>query len=296
MALSAARVAGRNRPSAQEDQQQLVSSIGSASSMARSDAESLVASDDVPSRQSVVSELEPMFRPIRVTPAIIVHIVMLLGLLLAVLLLPFPFFCKYHNCPLQTYTLQALLHLAAWLASTILHYILHRLHFDSYISGYSEFHVASRLHRKFPVAVYSVGNALLLVLSLVLREVPPSADPQPQPYPSQWPLSAFHYVQLLVSLEFIALMPVLIQYLRIVLRFNAARAPPDVADEEPDLRRQARALPSGRRPTKEAAAFTGRLLRRQADCIQALRAHNTLLGRKIVEQHARLATAAAGPV
>ena len=41
------------------------------------------------------------------------------GLLLAVLLLPFPFFCKYDKCPLQTYTLQALLHLAAWLASAV---------------------------------------------------------------------------------------------------------------------------------------------------------------------------------
>ena len=58
------------------------------------------------------------------------------------------------------------------------------------------------------------GNALLLVLCLILREVPPSGDPAPDPYPSRWPLSAFHYPQLLVALEFIALMPVLIQYLR----------------------------------------------------------------------------------
>ena len=42
--------------------------------------------------------------------------------------------------------------------SQILHYILHRLHFDSYISGYSEFYRASRLHRKFPFFVYSVGG------------------------------------------------------------------------------------------------------------------------------------------
>ena len=60
---------------------QLVSSVGSASSMVRSDAESLVASEEVPSRQSVVSELEPMFRPIRVTPAIVVHMVILVSTL-----------------------------------------------------------------------------------------------------------------------------------------------------------------------------------------------------------------------
>ena len=46
----------------------------------------------------------------------------------------------------------------AILLSQILHYILHRLHFDSYISGYSEFHLASRLHRKFPFVVYSAGT------------------------------------------------------------------------------------------------------------------------------------------
>ncbi|XP_043208007.1 transmembrane protein 192-like [Amphibalanus amphitrite] len=294
MALNAARVAGRRRTSAtQDDQQQLVSSIGSAASMVRSDAESLVASEDVPSRHSVVSDLEPMFRPVRVTPYIAVHMTILVGLLLAVLLLPFPFFCKYDNCPLQTYTLQTLLHIAAWLASAILHYILHRLHFDSYISGYSEFHRASRLHRKFPFVVYSVGNSLLLGLCLVLREAPPSPGPEPDPYPSRWPLSAFHYVQLLVAFEFIALMPVLIHYLRIVVRFNAARAPPDVADEDPELRPTTRA---GRRSAKDDAAYTAHLLRRQADCIQALRAHNTMLGRKILEQHARLTTGATGAV
>ena len=83
-----------------------------------------------------------------------------------------------------------------------------------------------------------------------------------------------------------------------MLRFNAARAPPDVADEEPELRPAARAL-SGRRSAKDEAAYSAHLLRRQADCIQALRAHNTMLGRKIVEQHARLTatpTPAAGPV
>ena len=58
---------------------QLVSSIGSAGSMVRSDAESLVTSEEVPSRHSVVSELEPMFRPVRVTPAIVTHMVMLVS-------------------------------------------------------------------------------------------------------------------------------------------------------------------------------------------------------------------------
>ena len=76
-----------------------------------------------------------------------------------------------------------------------------------------------------------------------------------------------------------------------MLRFNAARAPPDVADEEPELRPSARA---SRRSPKDEAAYTAHLLRRQADCIQALRAHNTMLGRKIVEQHARLTAGAGG--
>ena len=169
----------------------MVSRIGSAASMVRSDAESLVASEEVPSRRSVLSDLEPMFRSIR--EATIVHSVMLVGLLLTVLLLPFPFFCKCDNRPLQTCTVQALLHLAAWLASAILHYILRRLHLDSYISGYAEFHLASRLHRELPLVVYSAGNALLLVLRLILRQLPPSEDPAPDPYPNRWPLSAFHY-------------------------------------------------------------------------------------------------------
>ncbi|XP_037088458.1 transmembrane protein 192-like isoform X2 [Pollicipes pollicipes] len=213
----------------------------------------------------------------------------LVALLLAVLLLPFPFFCKYDDCGLETCTLQTLLHIVTWICSGVLHLILHRLHFDSYIHGYSDFHQASRLHRKLPAVVYSVGNVLLLLLSLIMRELPPPSDPNPSPLPGEWPLSAFHYVQLMVTLETIVLLPVLVQYLRLVLRFNAARCPPDVADEDAEL--PSRALSRSHRPSKDDAAYVRRLLRRQADCIQALRAHNTMLGRKIVDQHERLTSA-----
>ncbi|XP_037086252.1 uncharacterized protein LOC119107018 [Pollicipes pollicipes] len=122
-----------------------------------------------------------------------------------------------------------------------------------------------------------------------MRELPPPSDPNPSPLPGEWPLSAFHYVQLMVTLETIVLLPVLVQYLRLVLRFNAARCPPDVADEDAEL--PSRALSRSHRPSKDDAAYVRRLLRRQADCIQALRAHNTMLGRKIVDQHERLTSA-----
>ena len=47
--------------------------------MVRSDAESLVASEEVPSRHSVVSALEPMFRPVRVAPYVAVHMALLVS-------------------------------------------------------------------------------------------------------------------------------------------------------------------------------------------------------------------------
>ncbi|XP_061535875.1 transmembrane protein 192 isoform X1 [Phycodurus eques] len=130
--------------------------------------------------------------------------------------------------------------------------------------GYLRFYRRTSRLKQLPLAVHSTGNVTLLVV-MAAR------------------LSATLHTYILISvlaLELLVALPCLICYTVKVMIFNAERAPPDVSQEEHLHNFSVASLPmeTGFREV----SYLEEVVEKQADLIEYLKQHNSLLSRRLL--------------
>ncbi|XP_054460593.1 transmembrane protein 192 isoform X2 [Anoplopoma fimbria] len=130
--------------------------------------------------------------------------------------------------------------------------------------GYLRFYRQTQGLKHLPLTVHSAGNVMLLVV-LAVR-----LSPNVQTY----------MLLSVLGLELLVAMPCLVYYTVQVMRFNRERAAPDVSQEEHSLTYSVTGLP---RETgfREGSSLQD-VVEKQADLIEYLKQHNTLLSKRLL--------------
>ncbi|XP_051940714.1 transmembrane protein 192 isoform X2 [Hippocampus zosterae] len=129
--------------------------------------------------------------------------------------------------------------------------------------GYLQFYRSNKRLKGLPFIVYSTGNVVVLIITAV-----------------RLPVAVYTYVLIgVLALELLVALPCLIYYAVKMRSFNTERAVPDVLREEN--------LPSFRVCLHTETGFRERssleeVVEKQADLIEYLQHHNSLLSRKIL--------------
>ncbi|KAM6940625.1 transmembrane protein 192 [Xenentodon cancila] len=130
--------------------------------------------------------------------------------------------------------------------------------------GYLQFYRQTQGLKHLPLAIHSAGNVLLLVLLA-----------------TRLPQTVRIYMLLsILGLELLVAVPCLLFYTVKVMRFNRQRAAPDVSQEELSHTYSVTSLPT-------ETGFRGgssleEVVEKQADLIEYLKQHNTLLSKRLL--------------
>lgn len=152
-----------------------------------------------------------------------------------------------------------------WVLMLLLTAWMHHHHSRVRGRGYLSFYRQTQRLKQLPLSIHSTGNVLVLLL-LALRF---SQD--------------IHTIVLLciVGVELLVATPCLLYYTVKVMQFNRERAAPDVSQEENSHTYTVTSLPT-------ETGFRGpssleEVVEKQADLIEYLKQHNTLLSRRLLE-------------
>ncbi|TMS23012.1 transmembrane protein 192 isoform X1 [Larimichthys crocea] len=130
--------------------------------------------------------------------------------------------------------------------------------------GYLRFYRQTQGLKHLPLTVYSAGNVLLLVLLA-----------------AQLPLKWHTYMLLsILGLELLVALPCLLYYTVKVMQFNRERAAPDVSQEEHSHNFSVTNL-STETGFREGSSLE-EVVEKQADLIEYLKQHNTLLSKRLL--------------
>ncbi|CAL8331286.1 unnamed protein product [Lota lota] len=156
-----------------------------------------------------------------------------------------------------------------WVLVLLFAVCVHRHHYHARSRGYLRFYRNTRGLKHLPLAVHSTGNVLLLLVqSSGLTE----------------PVSVYMVIVIL-GIELVVALPCLLIYTVRVARFNRERAVPDVSQEEHCHTYRDTHL------TTETGFREGcgleEVVEKQADLIEYLKQHNTLLSKRLLNLSAQ---------
>ncbi|CAH1797141.1 unnamed protein product, partial [Owenia fusiformis] len=238
--------------------------------------------------QTVLSaDLDPPFRKINTTWAIVMQLILMICLGVAAGVLPEV--CTERLCGMSPYSYVIYAHAVMWFIIVLLDRYLRLQHYYSRTNGYLEFYRKTRRIRRVPFMVLSGGNAMLVVVLKVLEDYCPMKHIDPRQSCPGLPLSRSNYIQVLVSIEVIISTVCLIIYLVQTVRFNSHAHAPDVHQDEmmtSFLQSQNNTSDIGFRDEE----YLDQVLEKQADMIRYLKQHNAHLGQKIMKLTQQLNT------
>lgn len=152
-----------------------------------------------------------------------------------------------------------------WVLMLLLTVWMHHHHSRVRSRGYLSFYRQTQRLKQLPLSIHSTGNVLVLLL-LALR------------------LSQnIHIIMLLciVGAELLVATPCLLYYTVKVMQFNSERAAPDVSQEENSHTYTVTSLPT--ETGFRGSSSLEEVVEKQADLIEYLKQHNTLLSRRLLE-------------
>ncbi|KAL5020245.1 hypothetical protein ScPMuIL_003137 [Solemya velum] len=227
-------------------------------------------SDDLLS-EDLCTELDPPFRKVNTAWAVLLEIIVFILLVVAVFVLPVV--CETNKCGgTYPYYLILYVHGGLWWIMLLLDRFYRHHHYRIRLLGYLEFYRRTRHVRRMPFLINSGVNAVLVIMTTALRQ---SCSGQ---------CGGMHedlYVQILITLEVVCVVPLLIWLQVLTVKFNRRQASPDVTQEEL-LTSFINSHTSGSEIGFRDENYTDQLLEKQADMIRYLKQHNTQLGRKLV--------------
>lgn len=213
--------------------------------------------------------VEPNFRRIRTTAAIIFQIFLVILLEVGVFVLPIV--CDANSLDFNAYDLLLYIHAGFWLIKLSFDRFYQYQHMNSKRHGYLEFYRETRFVRSLPLFVLSAGNSALLVLVKALSTHCPVKC-------TSLNLTPVNFLQAFVTVECLVLLPILLYYLRLTYRFNSECRAPDISKETDRPLFQPYQLND---IGYKDSSYLRNVLENQADMIRYLQERNKNLVRKL---------------
>ncbi|XP_015509731.1 transmembrane protein 192 [Neodiprion pinetum] len=242
-------------------------------------AASMNMDDDEYLQPVITSQEEDNFHKLDTIPYTLVALVF--GVALEITGIAFISFWPEESNKCDTYFVLLYLHCAYWLLVMLLDHILKSKHHHLRISGYLDFYQSTYPHIRAPFFVASLWNVAYLLLATILHHTH-KMDYEKYCRASEW-LTPMNYILLLTTLELSIIVPVYVNYIRRVRRFNRLRPPPDVTREEwLSSFTQDSYAGGGEVGCQQKGSNLAELLEKQADLIRYLRDHNVKLSHRMM--------------
>ncbi|XP_057337987.1 transmembrane protein 192 [Microplitis mediator] len=186
---------------------------------------------------------------------------------------------EHNKC--NTYFIFLYLHCAYWFVIMITDYIIKSRHHSLRICGYLDFYQSTYQHIRTPLFVSSLWNTIYLFLAAILHHTH-KINYEDYCRSSEW-FTPVNYILMLTTLELMIIVPVYINYIKRVRRFNRIQPPPDVTREE-WLSSFTQDSFAGNTEVgyHERGSNLLELLEKQADLIRYLRDHNVKLSHRMM--------------
>ncbi|XP_072048445.1 transmembrane protein 192-like [Amphiura filiformis] len=224
--------------------------------------------------------IEPHFQKLRTIPiavgeALVLIIYATMPFLVPYVILPFKY--KHFQKKEETNMLvMVCLQAAAWFAITIVTAVYQYLHIRHQRLGYLEFYRDTRVYKEVPGFIFSVGNAVILVVP-VLVYAHNLTDPSRKAI--MWPSN---YFQIIFLVQVLTSLPCIIRYIYLVYQFNKEGLPPDIEVEE-KFHMVSRPVTNYPQIGFKEVSYLDNLLERQADMILYLRRHSEDLSKRLLQ-------------
>lgn len=218
----------------------------------------------------------PRFQKVPTLPAAILQIVLCAIQIVLVFILPSLYDHKNHASSFSSFSLLIYTHSAHWAAFLIIDQFLHHHHHKSRLQGYLDFYVKTKNIRRAPFYILSVGNAVLMIVVMILHDLCDTKD-------CKGAFSKVDYLRGLITLESMVVVCLVCSYIYILADHNKQQLLPDVLRDE----FTSSILPaSGARNPGSMVGCQGpdqvnEVMERQAEMIRYLHEHTENLCRKI---------------
>jgi len=225
----------------------------------------------------ITSEQSPRFKKVPTLAAAVTQIVLCLAQIILVFLLPSLYDHKHENDGHRfgSFSLLIYTHGAHWACFLIIDQFLHYHHHKSRLQGYLEFYVRTKNIRRAPFYILSVGNAVLMIVVMILHDLCDSNTSCSHTF------TKVDYLRGLITLESLVVICLVVSYILILTDHHNKQLPPDVLRDD---------LTSSIMQNTSQDDVIGCLepdqmvevLERQAEMIRYLHEHTENLGRKIL--------------
>lgn len=228
----------------------------------------------------LTSQEEQQFQKLDTLPPVAVSL--LLGISLEITGIVFVSVWPEERNKCDTYFIYLYLHCIYWMVVMLVDHLLKTHHHKLRISGYLVFYQHTYQQIRIPLFIASLWNNCYLLLAVILHHTH-KLNYEEYCRASEW-LTPLNYIVLLTTLELMIIVPVYINYIKKVLKFNRVGPPPDVTREE--------WLTSFTQNTYAGTGEVGyhhrgsnvqELLEKQADLIRYLRDHNEKLNHRVMQ-------------
>jgi len=168
------------------------------------------------------------FRKVPTLPAAVIQIVLCIAQIVLVFLLPSLYDRRHGISPhsFGSFSLLIYTHSAHWAAFLIIDQYLHHHHHKSRLQGYLEFYVRTKNIRRAPFYILSVGNAVLMIVVMILHDLCDSDH-----YCSHT-FTKVDYLRGLITLESLIVICLVVSYIYILADHHNKALPPDVLRED----------------------------------------------------------------
>lgn len=217
----------------------------------------------------LTTTVEPNFRKIKTSAAIIFQIFLII--LFEVGVFALPIVCDANSLDFNAYDMLLYIHAGFWLVKFSFDRFYQYQHMKSKRDGYLEFYRETRLIRSLPLFVLSAGNSALLVLERTLSTHCKNKC-------TSLNLTPENFLQAFVTVECLILLPILIYYLRLTYKFNSDCRAPDITKETDRSLFQPYQLND---IGYKDSTYLRNVLENQADMIRYLQERNKNLVRKL---------------
>ncbi|XP_031825663.1 transmembrane protein 192 isoform X2 [Nomia melanderi] len=181
----------------------------------------------------------------------------------------------------DTYFIYLYLHCAYWLIIMMTDHFVKAKHHNLRIYGYLDFYQSTYQHIRTPLFIASLWIVCYLMLAVILHHTH-KMNYEQYCRASEW-FTPLNYIVFLTTLELLIIVPVYVNYIKRVLKFNKVRPPPDVTREEwLSSFTQDTYAGSGEVGYHHTGSNLEELLEKQADLIRYLRDHNVKLSHRMM--------------
>ncbi|XP_043255597.1 transmembrane protein 192 isoform X2 [Colletes gigas] len=227
----------------------------------------------------LISQEEEPFRKLDTVP--IISIPLIFGVSLEIIGIVFVSVWPEEKNKCDTYFIYLYLHCAYWLIIMLTDHFVKMKHHMLRVHGYLVFYQSTYQQIRAPLFAASLWIMCYLLLAVILHHTH-KVNYEQYCRASEW-FTPLNYIVLLTTLELMIIVPVYVNYIRKVLRFNRTRPPPDVTREEwLSSFTQDTYAGNGESHHDNRGTNLEELLEKQADLIRYLRDHNVKLSHRLM--------------